>query len=64
MARQKGVKDKLALIGRHALVELGGLQVKVEILDYKFTYGRDRYLVAPLSGKGEVWVEKLEVVKE
>ena len=64
MAHKTGSKDKLRLIGKHALIRAGKLKVKVEILDYKFAYGKDRYLVAPLAGKGEAWVESLEVVKE
>jgi len=58
-----GLKDKLRLVGRHALITMGKMQVKVEILDYKRTYNRDRYLVAPLAGKGEAWVESLEVIR-
>ncbi len=33
------------------------LLVKVTIKDAKLSYGRIRYLVTPVSGEGEVWIE-------
>lgn len=46
-------------VGKQAVVEMGAFIVKVEILDVKNTYGKDRFLVTPVAGKGEAWVEKL-----
>ena len=39
----------------------GGKEVlkDVEVLDIKRAYGRVRYVVKPVSGKGEMTVEKL-----
>lgn len=38
-------------------VEDGTLHVDVLILDSKVSYGQTRYLVTPLSGSGEKWVD-------
>lgn len=38
-------------------VRLGGLLVAVVILDIKKSYGQTRYLVSPVTGRGEVWIE-------
>lgn len=34
------------------------LSFQVEITAYKNQYGRDRYLVKPIAGIGEAWVEE------
>ena len=51
------MKDQLKLINKKATIHAGGLKVNVKILDFKSSYGHDRYLVTPLSGEGKVWVE-------
>jgi len=52
------MKDKLAKIGKTAeLRTQWGFVVEVRILDYKRSYGRDRWLVEPVSGYGNAWVE-------
>ena len=54
------MKEKLERIGTRALLKTPwGFEIWVEIKDYKHSYGRDRWLVTPSSGKGEAWVEKL-----
>lgn len=53
------MKDKLEKIGRVGWVNLGGLMVDVKILDYKRSYGRDRWFVTPVSGSGEIWIENV-----
>lgn len=40
-------------------IKIGGLIVGVVILDVKQSYGKTRYLVSPVTGKGEVWVESI-----
>lgn len=40
-------------------VKFGELTFEVEIKEVKTAYGRNRYLVVPVSGTGEVWVEKV-----
>ena len=54
----KGLKDKMASIGKQGTVFLDGLMVKVKIVDFKQSYGRDRWLVTPISGTGEKWIEQ------
>ncbi len=54
------MKEKLEKIGTRALLKTAwGFEIWVEIIDYKNSYGRDRWLVKPASGKGEAWVENL-----
>lgn len=54
------MKDKLASIGKTATIQTEwGFRILVKILDYKNSYGRDRWLVTPVAGNGEAWVEKI-----
>ena len=46
-----------------ATVKLGGLVVEVTVIDVKNSYGRDRYLISPVSGTGEIWVEAITTIK-
>lgn len=48
-------------VGKTATVNVGGLTVQVIIKDFKTSYGRERYLVSPIAGTGEVWTEKVEI---
>ena len=50
------VKELSKAIDRTALLNEGGLEFPVLIKDAKISYGQARYLVAPVGGKGEVWV--------
>ncbi len=50
-------KEKGERIGKTALIANGPLKIEVTVLDYKYTYGRDRWLVSPVSGSGKCWVE-------
>ncbi len=56
-------KEVETYVGKKAVVELGGLTVEVKIIDVKKSYGRDRFLISPVSGKGEVWVENVTLIK-
>lgn len=42
----------------------GGLIVSVVILDIKQSWGQTRFLVSPVCGKGEIWVEKILEINE
>ncbi len=54
------MKEKLQRIGTKALLKTAwGFEIWVEIKDFKQSYGRDRWLVTPASGKGEAWVENI-----
>ena len=41
------------------IVIIGGMMVDVKIKDVKNSYGRTRYLVTPVQGSGEAWVENI-----
>lgn len=56
--------EKTKLIGKLAMVNIGGLCVDVEIVDYKTSYGKDRWLVKPVSGEGKIWVEAFTIKPE
>jgi hypothetical protein len=53
-----GTKDKVAKVGERGMIFVGGLKVEVEIVDYKYSYGKDLWLVKPVSGSGERWTEQ------
>jgi hypothetical protein len=53
-----GTKEKIANVGKKGTIYAGGFKVEVEIVDYKNSYGRDRWLVKPVAGSGEVWTEQ------
>lgn len=48
---------------KEATIVVGGLTVDVIIKDVKTSYGRDRFHVSPVAGKGLVWVEKVNLKK-
>lgn len=54
-------KDKLERIGQEAYIttKKEKLEVRVRILDYKFSYGNHRWLITPVNGSGEAWVENV-----
>ena len=59
-----GVVAKVdSMVGKQAHVRLGGMLVKVKVLDYKKSYGKDRWLVEPVAGQGKVWVQELTLTK-
>lgn len=58
-----GTKDKVEnSVGKTGTINVNGLIVEVTIKDYKNSYGRDRFLVTPVAGQGEVWTE-LVIIK-
>lgn len=48
-------------VGKTGTSFLGGLVVRVNILDVKEAWGRQRFLISPVEGKGQVWVEGVNV---
>ena len=46
---------------KKAYIEYKGLEIEVEVKDHKNSYGKDRCLVTPISGKGEVWMENVSI---
>tara|TARA_Y100000310_G_C20376336_1_gene665920 strand:+ start:113 stop:268 length:156 start_codon:yes stop_codon:yes gene_type:complete len=39
-----------------------GLEFEVKVLKSKRAYGKKRYLITPVAGNGETWVEKIKAV--
>lgn len=52
-----GIKEKAAVIGTVRSTLIGGLIVEVKVLDYKCSWGKDRWLITPVAGSGETWIE-------
>lgn len=52
------------MIGETYYYRTNGLAIEVIVKDIKQAYGRIRYLIAPVSGQGEVWVEELFNIDE
>lgn len=57
------MKEFLDLIGKPAVISLGGLEIYVRIQDVKTSYGHTRYLVSPIGGTGNIWIEKIQLKK-
>lgn len=50
------------IIGKKGSVwAFGDIHVDVKVKDYKQAYGKSRWLVEPLKGSGEAWVETVRV---
>lgn len=59
------MKDKLEKIGKEANVQTQwGFYIRVTVVDYKKSYGKDRWLVEPVAGTGREWVENVEFEEE
>ncbi len=54
----KKVKNQFE-VGSIAYLPVGELMIEVKILELKSSYGRQRFSVKPVRGKGEMVVEKL-----
>lgn len=46
-------------LNQEVLYRCGALTVEVKIIDYKITYGRERFLITPIKGSGKQWVEQI-----
>lgn len=46
-----------------AIIEYKEMEFEVEIIDTKRAYGRERFLVKPVAGKGEAWLEDVRITK-
>jgi hypothetical protein len=55
------IKELSKAIDTTALLSEGVLSFPVLIKDAKMAYGQARYLITPIGGKGEVWVNKERV---
>ncbi len=48
--------NKCQLIGKVMNYAVGELVVRVTVLDYKNTWGCERYSITPVAGTGKIWV--------
>ena len=55
-------QEQSKIIGKEAMIETNGLRLKVLVKDHKQSYGKDRWLVTPVAGSGNIWVERLSVL--
>lgn len=63
MATLKEKMDKY--IGIQGTITLNKtLNVLVRVVDYKESYGVPRWLVTPISGTGQAWIEQEPVEKD
>lgn len=44
-------------IGGHGVLSVAGLRVRVKVLDVRQAFGRIDYLVTPIAGSNEKWVQ-------
>jgi hypothetical protein len=57
------VAEMAQVIGKVADLRIESFQIKIRILDVKVSYGNTRYLVKPVAGSGEAWVDESRVSK-
>lgn len=50
-------------VGKNAYVIIGKVKFEVLVKDIKNSYGKTRYLIAPIAGRGEMWTEKVSIIK-
>lgn len=51
-------------VGKAAYVFMGGLKIQVDIKDVKMTWGKERFLITPVTGEGTVWVESVHLIND
>ncbi len=44
-------------------IELEGLRVEVKVVDKRTKFGFNQYLVIPVAGSGEKWVNEASILK-
>lgn len=53
------MKDEIEkYIDKEGAITFHGMRVMVRCIDYKKSYGKERWLVAPISGTGTSWTEQ------
>jgi hypothetical protein len=53
--------ETMQLIGKQSTIFIGGLNIDVIVKDVKQAYGKTRYQVEPVAGRGSVWVESIKL---
>lgn len=54
--------QKIHQVRETVLIALESLQVEVLIMDVKYSYGRQRYLVSPVCGRGQQWIDSQRII--
>lgn len=49
------------LIGAQGSITVGELHIDVRVLDVKQSYGKVRYLIQPVAGSGQQWMEHVTI---
>lgn len=51
-------------VGKKATIVCNlSLKVEVQVVDVRTIYGKTQYLVTPVAGSGERWVEDITLIK-
>ncbi len=58
------MKEFLEDIDKPATINMNGLFIDVIITDVKISYGNKRWKVKPVAGKGEIWIERVNLKKQ
>ena len=49
-------------VGKQAAYNINGINVDIKIIDIRQVYGNTRYLITPLAGTGQIWVNEESLV--
>ena len=60
--QDKEMQEQQDKVGKTALLYTQEFQVEVRVTGYKRAYGRDRFVVSPIAGKGQATVEDFRLV--
>lgn len=52
------VNEMKPTVGKEGVLCQDGLQFEVVILDARFVYGRKQFLIKPIAGEGQRWVDE------
>jgi len=55
------MKNELDKVGKVIRMNAKGMIIDVTILDVKFVFGRYAYLVTPVAGTGEAWIDNRSI---
>lgn len=58
------MRELLKYIDKEVTINLIGLRILVTVKDVKQSYGKTRFLVTPVAGGGESWIENISMVRE
>lgn len=60
----KTIKELVADIGKTGSIYIQGLRIAVSVTDVKVSYGKPRWMVTPITGAEQIWVESIELNPE